>query len=153
LSIDVNAGTYWVTFEPDANGGFDGGMPGPASSPLADYGFFNEANNRWVPFSVFSQNPALGIRVFGSATVSASDLIGNLRTYVAGANLPKPLPTKIDGSLQKALTALGANNTAAACTNLQDVIDLVNKNARKVPTSVSTEIISQTNAIRNSVGC
>jgi len=154
LSIDVNQGTYWVTFEPDAIGGFDGGMPGPASSPLSDYGFFNEGNNRWVPFSVFSQNPGLGIRVFGSATASPGDLINTLRAYVAGANLPKPLPAKIDGSLQKALTALGANNTTAACTNLQDVIDLVNKQSvKKVPASVSSEIISQTNAIRTAIGC
>jgi hypothetical protein len=83
-----------------------------------------------------------------------SQLIATLRTYIAGAGLPKPLPTKLDASLQKALDALTANNTAGACANLQDVIDAVNKQSvRKVPASVATEIISETNAIRTAVGC
>ena len=154
LSIDLSAGTYWVTFEPVPSGGFDGGMPGPAAAPLPDYAFFNEGNNRWVAFSAFSQNPALGVRVFGSVTVTAGDLIADLRAYVAGAGLPKPLPTKVDGLLQKALDAFNANQTATACTNLQDVIDFMNRQSvRKVPASVSSEIISRTNAIRNNIGC
>jgi hypothetical protein len=146
LTVTLPAGTYWLTFEPSVD--FVGNMSGSAPNPLARYAFNANPVAGWHAMST-----ALGMRVFGSIN-SASGLIATLRAYVAGAGLPKPLPTKIDGSLQKALDALGASNTAGACINLQDVIDLVNKQSvKKVPASVSSEIISETNAIRTAVGC
>jgi hypothetical protein len=146
LTVTLPAGTYWLTFEPSVD--FVGNMSGSAPNPLARYAYNANPVAGWHAMST-----ALGMRVFGSIN-SAPALIAALRSYVAGAGLPKPIPTKIDGSLQKALDALTANSTAAACLNLQDVIDYVNKQSvRKVPASVSTEIISQTNAIRSNVGC
>jgi hypothetical protein len=154
FNVSLTAGTYWLTFEPVANTGFNGGMTGVAASPLADYAFFADGNNRWVTFSTFSQNPAFGFRVYGESVLTPADQIADLRTYVAGAGLPKPIPSKIDGMLQNASNALAANQTATACSNLQGVIDYINKQSvRKVPASVSGEIISRTNAIRTDIGC
>lgn len=144
--VALSPGTYWLTFEPSVD--FVGNMSGSAPSPLARYAFNSNPTFGWHATST-----ALGMRIFGTIN-SVPALITALRTYVAGAGLPKPLPTKIDGSLQKALDALAASNAAGACTNLQDVIDLVNKQSvRKIPATVSTEIISETNAIRTAVGC
>jgi len=154
FNVSLTPGTYWFTMEPVANSQFDGGMTGTAASPLSDYAFFADGNNRWVPYSQFSQHPAFGYRVYGESVLTPADQIADLRTYVAGAGLPKPIPSKIDGMLQNASNALAANQTATACSNLQGVIDFLNKQSvRKVPASVSGEIISRTNAIRTDIGC
>jgi hypothetical protein len=129
-------------------------MTGPASSPLSDYAFFADGNNRWVPFSLFSQNPGFGFRVYGESILTPADQIDNLMAYVSGAGLPKANVMKINGSLQKAKNALAANQTPLACDNLQDVIDYLNKQgARKISASIAGEIISRTNSIRTDVGC
>lgn len=151
--VGLSAGTYWITLEPDSGSAMNGGMTGVAANPLSDYAFFADGNNRWVPFSAFSQNPAFGFRVFGTLVITPSQKIGNLITYV-DANVPKANARKIDADLQNARDALAANQTATACTELQNVINYVNGNsARKISASVKTEIISQTNTIRSDIGC
>jgi hypothetical protein len=152
--VSLPAGTYWVTFEPVPNGLFNGGMTGPAAAPLADYAFFADGNNRWVAYSQFSQNPALGFRVYGETVLTPTDQINDLMAYVSASGIPRPNVSKINGSLEKAVTALGANQTATACAYLQDVVDYTQKQSvRKIPASVSAEIISKTNATRTDVGC
>lgn len=154
FTVTLQPGTYWVTLEPDSGTNLNGGMPGPAASPLSDYAFFADGNNRWVPFSAFSQNPGLAFRVYGTTVTNPADEIASLQGYVSGAGLTRPVVSKINGSLDKAIAALGANNTTLACNYLQDVIDYVNKQgARKIPSSVAAEIISRDNAIRTDVGC
>lgn len=154
FAVTLQPGTYWVTLEVDSGSTFNGGMTGPASSPLSDYAFFADGNNRWVPFSLFSQNPGFGFRVYGESILTPADQIDNLMAYVSGAGLPKANVMKINGSLQKAKNALAANQTPLACDNLQDVIDYVNKQgARKISASIAGEIISRTNSIRTDVGC
>lgn len=151
--VSLPAGTYWITLEPDSGSGMNGGMTGVAANPLADYAFFADGNNRWVPFSAFSQNPAFGFRVFGTVTVTPSQKISNLITYV-DANVPKANARKIDADLQSAQSALTANQTATACTELQNVINYVSGNsAKKISATVKTEIISQANTIRSDIGC
>ena len=151
--VGLPAGTYWITLEPDSGTGLNGGMSGGAASPLADYAFFADGNNRWVPYSAFSQNPALGFRVFGTSIVTPSKRINNLIAYV-DANVARANARKIDQDLQAALTAIGANQTAAACADVQSVINYVQGNStRKIPVAVKTEIVSQANAIRSALGC
>ena len=153
-AVSLSPGTYWVTFEPVPSGLFNGGMTGPAASPLADYAFFADGNNRWVAYSQFSQNPALGFRVFGETILTPSDQIVDLMAYVSGSGIPRPNASKINGSLEKANTSLGAGQTPAACAYLQDVIDYTQRQqVRKIPAVVSAEIVSKTNAIRTDVGC
>jgi hypothetical protein len=154
FSVSLPPGTYWLTFEPVANGGFSGGMTGTAASPLADYAFFADGNNRWVPFSAFSQQPAFGMRVYGAVVRTTSDLISALQIYVAGSGIPRPNARKIDQKLQLALSAVGAGQTATACTYMQDVIDYTAaQSVRKIPASVSSEILSQARAIQDDLGC
>lgn len=154
FNVSLTAGTYWFTMEPVANSQFDGGMTGTAASPLSDYAFFADGNNRWVPFSQFSQHPAFGYRVYGQTVSTPSDQIADLRTYVAGAGLAKAITSKIDGLLQKASDALAANQTATACSNLSAVIDYINRQStKKIPASVGSDLISRTNAIRTDIGC
>lgn len=146
LTVTLQPGTYWVTFEPSAT--FIGNMSGGAANPLSRYAYNSNPDGAWHAMST-----ALGIRIFGSIN-TAPALIAALRTYVAGAGLSRPVVSKIDGSLQKASDALTANNTAGACTNLQDVVDYVNKQSvKKIPASVKTEILSETSAIQTAVGC
>ena len=153
FTVGLRAGTYWITLEPDSGTGLNGGMSGGAASPLADYAFFADGNNRWVPYSAFSQHPALGFRVFGTAVVTPSQRINTLIAYV-DANVPKANARKIDQDLQAALTAIGANQTAAACADVQSVITYVNGNStKKLSASVKSEITSQANTIRSSLGC
>lgn len=93
---------------------------------------------------------------FANATLTptAFDLITDLRTYVAGAGLSRPISKKIDQKLQLAYIDLAANQTSAACTDMQDVIDYTNaQSVRKIPADVKTEIVSQSNAIRTKIGC
>ena len=154
FTVSLPAGTYWLTFEPVANTAFNGGMTGTAASPLADYAFFADGNNRWVTFSTFSQQPAFGMRVYGGTVLTPADQIADLQAYVSGSGIPRPNASRINGILQKAADALAANQTSTACGYLQDVIDYTNKQSvRKIPASVSSEIVSRTSAIRADIGC
>ena len=154
FNVDLPAGTYWLTIEPVANSGFNGGMSGGAAAPLADYAYNANGNNRWLAFSTFSQNPALGVRVYGTVVVTASDMINDLKTYVNGSGIPRPNAKKIIQSLDLALAALAASQTSGACTNVQDAINYTNaQSVRKIPASVKTEIVSQATAIRTKIGC
>jgi hypothetical protein len=154
FNVDLPAGTYWLTLEPVANSQFNGGMSGGAASPLADYAFNANGNNRWVPYSAFAQNPALGMRVYGTVVVTASDMINDLKTYVNGSSIPRPNAKKIIQKLDLALSALAANQTSAACTDMQDVIDYTNaQSVRKIAADVKASIISQSTDIRTKIGC
>ena len=154
FNVDLPAGTYWLTLEPVANSQFNGGMSGGAASPLADYAFNSNGNNRWVPYSAFAQNPALGMRVYGTVVVTASDMINDLKTYVNGSSIPRPNAKKIIQKLDLALSALAANQTSPACTDMQDVIDYTNaQSVRKIAADVKASIISQSTDIRTKIGC
>ena len=69
-------GTYWLSFEPVANSQFSAAMPGGAPSPLQNYAFFADGNNRWINFGVFGPQPSLGFRISG--TSSAGTTLGSL---------------------------------------------------------------------------
>jgi hypothetical protein len=154
FTVTLPPGTYWLAFEPTPNGGFSGGMTGTVASPLPDYAFFGDGNSGYLSFTLFNQHPAYGFRVYGETVITTAEQITTVMAYVSGAGLTRPIVSKINGSLQKASDAVAANQTSAACTNLQDVIDYVNKQGvKKIPTSVATEIISQTNTIRTGIGC
>jgi hypothetical protein len=153
FNVDLPAGTYWLTIEPVANSGFNGGMSGGAAAPLADYAFNANGNNRWVTFSAASE-PNLGMRVYGTVVVTASDMINDLKTYVNGSGIPRPNAKKIIQKLDLALVALAANQTSAACTDMQDVIDYTNaQSVRKIAADVKASILSQSADIRTKIGC
>jgi hypothetical protein len=157
--VNLAAGTYWVTFEPVANSGVQANMSGGAASPLADYAFFADGNNRWVPYSAFNQNPGLGMRVFGTEVLppppsDADEMIGDLKTYINGASMPKGNAQSINSKLDLALSALDTDQISTACTYLQDAINYTRaQSGKKIPAATATEIITQINAIRTEIGC
>ena len=154
FNVTLQPGTYWITLELDSGSTFNGGMTGPAASPLADYAFFADGNFRWVPFSAFNQNPGFGFRVYGESVLTPSNQIDDLTAYVSGSGLAKANVMKINGSLQKAKDALAANNTSSACTNLQAVVTYIDKQGpRKIAPSLASDLIAKTNAISTDVGC
>jgi hypothetical protein len=159
FAVNLASGTYWLTFEPVVNAGVQANMSGGAASPLADYAFLADGNNRWVPYSAFGQNPALGMRVFGTEVLppspsGADEMIGTLETYVSGASIPKGNAQSINSKLALALSALDANQTGAACTYLEDVISYTRaQSGKKIAAATAAEIISQTSAIRTEIGC
>jgi hypothetical protein len=56
----VPAGTYWLSFEPTASGGFNGTMPAGAPSPLPKYVFSSDGNPGFL-----NLGHSLGMRVDG----------------------------------------------------------------------------------------
>jgi hypothetical protein len=157
FNLNLSAGTYWLTFEPVPNTGFNGGMIGPSTNPLPGYAHFNEGNNRWVPFST---NPQFGMRVFGTEVLpppgddTAEEMIADLQTIVADLNVAKGTATSIDSKLQLALAALEANEVTTACGYLQDAINYIRaQSGKKISTATAAELTAQITAIRTEIGC
>jgi hypothetical protein len=95
LSYDVvlPAGTYWLSFEPVANSGFEGGMSGGAAAPLPNYAFHSDGNNRWINFGFFGPQPGLGMRI-SEAALTPAERIADLRTTVSDLDLPTGSPAR-----------------------------------------------------------
>lgn len=150
FTTSLPAGTYWLTFEPTANGGYDGSMQTGAANPLL-YAFFANSNNRWVPFST-----SIGMRVAGSYVVAStpSDKINNLVGLISGFGLASGIQTSVNAKLQTALDAIAANNTPLACSSLQDEINYVTaQSGKKIAASNAATIITSVAAIRTQLGC
>src|SRR5262249_17435234 len=60
-NLQLPAGTYWVTFEPIANGGLSGHASGNAPVPLSAYGGNANTSNGW--FNAGQTPPLFGVRV------------------------------------------------------------------------------------------
>lgn len=153
FNVNLGPGTYWLTFEPVVLGGLIASMPNGAASPLANYAFkFNFAPTVWSQ-NFGSTTPAMGFRVSG-LEVTPESMISDLRAYVAGAGLPTGSVASIESKLQNAIAALDANQPAAACGYLQDLLNYtIAQTGKKIPVNVASEITSQTVATRTRIGC
>jgi hypothetical protein len=150
FTTSLPAGTYWLTLEPTAGSGYFGGMQDGAPNPLT-YAFFANSNNRWVNFTT-----SIGMRVAGSYGVSSTptDKINNLIGLVSGLGLASGTQTAVDAKLNTALTAIANNQTALACSSLQDEINYVSaQSGKKIAASDAASIISSVNDIRTQLGC
>jgi len=159
FAVNLAAGTYWLTFEPVANSGLNGSMPGSAAAPLADYAFFADGNNRWVSFSLFGQNPALGFRIFGTQVVAPppdtpEDMIAELRTIISDFGLAKGTAKSLDAMLRAALDAVSAGQTSVACASLRDLINYANaQSGKKLTASQASDVSAAATSIRTELGC
>jgi hypothetical protein len=152
FNVDLPAGTYWVTFEPVANGGIVASMQGGVAVPLSNYGFFSPPNANWGTFTT----PALGFRISGtaSAVTTPSQNITNLMLLIRGLGLQGGIATSANAKLQAALDGIAANNTALACSSLRDEINFVNAQAgNKIAASDAATIRTSVDAIRTQLGC
>lgn len=159
-NVVLQAGTYWVTFEPVANTGFNGGMAGGAASPLADYAFYADGNNRWVTYSAFGQNPGFGIRIAGTLTTppdppteDPADMIAELRASLLGLSVARGTKNALDATLRTALNALAANDDATACGALDDFMKQVRAQRKKIDTATAEALIAEATDIRTAIGC
>jgi hypothetical protein len=60
---------------------------------------------------------------------------------------------KLQAKLTAALTAVNANQTATACTAMQDFINLVAAQGRKIPSATAAAFTADAQAIRTNLGC
>jgi hypothetical protein len=148
VTIHFGGATYVLNDAVPTGYGFIGFVAGTPSNSLS-FTFAKTAN--WANEVIEVYRPEFAN---GSLAPTALDMIGDLKTYVAGSSIPRPNAKKITQKLDLALTALAASQTSAACTDMQDVIDYTNaQSVRKIPADVKTEIVSQSTAIRTKIGC
>jgi hypothetical protein len=87
------------------------------------------------------------------ALVSAFDL-DDLIALVNGLNIHQGIQTSLLAKLNAAAAALAADNTATACTKLQDFINECNaQSGKKLSVEQANELIARANEIRASLGC
>ena len=68
--------------------------------------------------------------------------------------LPKGLTTALNAKLNAALAALDADDTAGACTSLQDFLNLVSaQSGKKLTEEQAEELTDAANAIREQLDC
>lgn len=87
FNVVLDAGTFWVTFEPVANSQFSASMPRGAPNPLENYAFLGNGNNDWVNFNLFGPNPGLGFRISGVSTAVAANIELSPRRGIAAGGV------------------------------------------------------------------
>jgi hypothetical protein len=151
--VVLPAGTYWLTFEPVANSGFEGSMSGGAAAPLPNYAFHSDVNNRWINFGIFGPQPGLGIRI-SEAALTPAERIADLRTTIADLDLPTGIATSFDAKLRTALAALDAGDTALACSSLQDLMNELHAlSGKKIAVAGAAILIAEVTGVRTEIGC
>ncbi len=82
------------------------------------------------------------------------ELIGDLRSVIAGMNYPAGIRTGFDSKLRAALIALHSNNTAGACVAMQDVANYARAiRGKKISSGDADAIIVAVTEIRSELGC
>jgi hypothetical protein len=90
---------------------------------------------------------------YSLALVSAFD-IDDLIALVNGLNIHQGIQNSLLAKLNAAAAALAADNTATACTKLQDFINECNaQSGKKLSVEQADELIARANEIRASLGC
>lgn len=151
---NVDAGTYWVTFEPVFDGGFLASMPRGAAAPLDAYAWISSAVTpvEWRTTSWGTLPPTMGFRVSGVPTPLA--MIDELQAAIATYNLEKGTATSLNSKLNQASLAFGVGNVAGTCTFLQDAINFTRaQSGKKITVATANSIIADLTAIRAEVGC
>ena len=151
VTLQVGSTSVQVDSYLDASGfgffGFVAGAPGTTMT-------FTFAKSGTLQNDIFQvYNPAYGVAP--TTTPDPVEHIGDLRTLIGGLGLAPGLVAAFDSKLQIALAALGANNTAGACTALQDLLNQVAAQAgkKKLSPTSATAIVTEVQAIRTALGC
>lgn len=148
----LGVGAYWLSFEPVAYAGFAGAMPGGAAVPLSDYAFFANGNNRWVPFSLFGQNPGLGVRL--ESAMTPAERIGALQAAIRGLQINLGIATSLNAKLSSALAFLAAGDAPAACASLGDFTNQVTALAGRQLSAVDARtLLTESAVIQGALGC
>jgi len=79
---------------------------------------------------------------------------GSTESLVNGLNINQGIQSSLLAKLNAAAAALAADNTATACTKLQDFINECNaQSGKKLSVEQADELIARANEIRASLGC
>lgn len=152
-NVSLTAGTYWLTFEPVIDGGAVASMPNGAPSPLSSYAFRSTSLPNWS-HAFGPTPPTLGFRVTAAVPETPAQMIGDLGSFVGGLGLSAGTTSSIDSKLQLALGAINNNQTGAACSYLQDVMNFTRaQSGKKISTTNANAIQSRTSAIRSGLSC
>jgi FIMAH domain len=102
-------------------------------------------NSRVLPVSVTLES---------LESVDPAQMVTDLQATVSGLALPKGIATSLDSSLQRALAALGGNNTAGACNALNAFLNKVQaQTGKKLTPEQAEQLTSAANQIRTQLGC
>jgi hypothetical protein len=103
-------------------------------------------NSRLLPVSVTLESPP--------APLDPAQMVRDLQTTVSGLGLPKGTATALNASLQRALDALGANDTGGACNALNAFLNKVQAQAgKKLTSEQADQLTSAANELRAQLGC
>jgi hypothetical protein len=90
----------------------------------------------------------------GSVVTTPAQKIGDLRAQIGALGLAAGIATSLDVKLRDALAAIGASNTALACTALQELAGQVNAlSGKKLSAADAAAILSAIGTIRGQLGC
>ena len=96
----------------------------------------------------------LAFALLGTETITTEQRLTELNDAVAALNLPDGLGTALGVKLRDVTAALGAGDTAAACTALQSFVNQVSaQSGKKLTTQQATDLIAAANAIRQQLAC
>lgn len=156
FNSNLAAGTYWLSFEPPAGSAFSGGLPGGVANPLVSYAFLSNGNlGLWHQITANPYGDGHpGIRIYGAVALTPAQMIDALGATIAGFGLPKGTRTSFDAKLNAAQSAIVLNQTANACSSLQDLINAVKaQSGKKISSSDASTVITTTMGIRSALGC
>lgn len=151
VTIHFGSATYVLNDGVPTGYGFLGFIAGTPSNTVS---FTFAKTGTWANELIEVYRPEFANATATPPEETPSELIGDLSTYVSGSSMPKGNAQSINSKLQLALGAISADQTGAACSYLQDVVNYTKaQSGKKIPAAVANEVISQTNAIRTELGC
>jgi hypothetical protein len=116
------------------------------AAPAVGQSFATTADNsRLLPVSVTLESPA---------PPDPAQMVTDLQATLSGFGLPKGTTTALDSSLQRALAALGANDTVGACNALNAFLNKVQAQAgKKLTPEQAEQLTDAANELRAQLGC
>jgi hypothetical protein len=152
-AVALDPGTYWLSFEPAPSGGLQAAIGQGALSPLAEYAYFVDGNGRWLTFRSIGSQPALAMRVSGTA-FTAAERIERVSAIIQSIGLESGIAHGFDAKLTAAQSALANDDRALGCSALQDLINALSAlSAKKITAADAARIIAYVTGIRAALEC
>jgi len=149
--VVLGPGRYWIAVGED-NPSFEytwyGGAPAlgaPAQTSFEGGPWFSNENA--------TDRFDFDFAVYGTNGTPAS-ITQNLQATLQGFGLPDGTANALNAKLRNALAAIGAGDTAGACSALKDFINQVNAlTGKKLTTAQANTLITAAESIRAQLGC
>lgn len=159
---ELPSGTYWLTVEPAALGGFWAIMMSGAEQPLSEYRFRESASGGWES-APDGSSPGLGIRISGipgedevetPTSGSAPEALQQLVEEVESVDLHKGARASLTGLLENAIRHFEGGRLEAACAMLQAAEQqLESQSGRQVPAATAADLKARVEEVRVLIEC